>query len=195
MRRLRPIPTIIVALAIAAMVALGVWQLRRAEWKDAMIARFAEAQHRPAIAWPAIPRPGDELLFRRAEGFCLEVTGWATRAGRNRAGQTGWRHIAACRTGAEGPGMQVDMGWSQDPKVHPRWRGGPVRGVIEGDRDHLILLVSDRAAPGFAASAPPSVADLPNNHRGYAMQWFLFAATALIIYLIAALRGAKQRPG
>jgi surfeit locus 1 family protein len=36
---------------------------------------------------------------------------------------------------------------------------------------------------------------VPNNHRSYAVQWFLFAAAALIIYLLAVrgkLRGAAR---
>lgn len=185
MKRIPLIPTIIVGLAIAVMIALGLWQLRRGGEKEALLARYAQAEGLPPVAWPAVPPPDGRLLFRRAEGFCLEVTGWSERAGRNRAGQTGWRHIAACSTGAEGPGMQVDMGWSRDPKQAPRWDGGPVRGVIDSDREHLILLVSENAAPGLAPSAKPSLQDVPNNHRGYAVQWFLFALTAAVIYALA----------
>jgi surfeit locus 1 family protein len=194
-KRLPLIPTIVVGVAVAVMIALGVWQLRRAEWKDALIARYAQAAGLPEVAWPAVPPADQSLLFRRSQGFCLEVTGWTERAGHDRAGRTGWRHIASCRTGAEGPGMQVDMGWSQDPTLRPAWRGGVVRGTIDADRDHLILLVSDMAAPGLQPSAKPSATDLPNNHLGYAVQWFLFAATALLIYVLALWRrsrGASQ---
>ena len=31
----------------------------------------------------------------------------------------------------------------------------------------------------------PSDDSLPNNHRSYAVQWFLFAAVASIIYALA----------
>ena len=40
--------------------------------------------------------------------------------------------------------------------------------------------------------APPDPGDLPNNHLMYAGQWFFFALTALVIYLLA-LR--KRRRG
>ena len=43
-RRLPVLPTLVVAAAVAAMLALGVWQLRRAEWKADMIARYTQAQ-------------------------------------------------------------------------------------------------------------------------------------------------------
>jgi cytochrome oxidase assembly protein ShyY1 len=175
------------------MIALGFWQIRRAHWKEALLARYAAAEGLPPVAWPNIPPTDGSLLFRRATGLCLEVTGWAARAGHDRAGHPGWRHIASCRTGAEGPGMQVDMGWSNQSAAPRDWRGGPVAGVIDSDRDHVILLVSDVAAPGLAPSAPPSPADIPNNHRAYAVQWFLFAAVAVVIYLLALRRRSRDR--
>jgi len=191
--RLPLLPTLIVAAAVAAMVALGVWQLRRADWKDAMIARYAAAEQLPEIAWPTIPPADDDLLFRRASGFCLSVADWRTVAGRNAAGESGWSHIAACRTGgAEGPGMQVDMGWSKSSDPPRGWKGGAVRGVISPDKDYRIRLVSEEAAPGLMPSAPPSPADMPNNHLFYAIQWFLFALAALVIYLLALRK--RQAP-
>lgn len=194
MKRLPIIPTLVVGLAVAAMVGLGIWQLRRAEWKEGLIARYEAAAGLPPVAWPRVPPADGSLLFRRANGLCLEVTGWTARAGQNRAGASGWRHIAACRTGAEGPGMRVDMGWSNDSAAPKGWRGGPVSGVIERDRDHIILLVSDVAAPGLEPSARPSVANIPNNHRAYAVQWFLFAGVALVIYVLA-VRRRQVAPG
>ena len=107
------VPTIIVALAVLTMMGLGVWQLRRAAWKDGLVAQYASARLLPPTAFPSVPTDAESLLFRRAGGFCLQVTGWRASAGRNLAGVSGWRHVAACRTGGgEGPGMQVDMGWS-----------------------------------------------------------------------------------
>ena len=51
-----------------------------------------------------------------------------------------------------------------------------------------MRLVADGAAPGLQPSARPSIESIPNNHRGYAVQWFLFAATAIVIYLLALRR-------
>jgi cytochrome oxidase assembly protein ShyY1 len=33
---------------------------------------------------------------------------------------------------------------------------------------------------------------MPNNHLAYAVQWFLFAAIALIIYIIAVRRRLQR---
>jgi len=186
--RFRPIPTLVVALAVAAMVGLGIWQLRRAEWKDALLARYDQAARLPEIAWPAVPTDPERLYFRRAAGHCLEVVSWRAIAGRNLAGDPGWSHIASCRTGAEGPGIQVDAGWSRSAE-DPAWTGGPVRGVIAPDRLHAIRLVAAEPAPGLQPSAPPSRDTIPNNHRLYAIQWFLFALIAVVIYLLAVRRG------
>ena len=184
MMRFPPVATIVVAAAVATMIGLGVWQLGRMDEKEALIARYREAANLPPVAWPSVAPPDDSLLYRRAEGFCLEVTGWRSVAGRNAKDEPGWSHIAACRTGAEGPGMQVDMGWSKEPKA-PAWSGGPVSGVVAPDREHRIRLVSRNPAPGLAASAPPSPERTPNNHLAYAVQWFFFALAAAVIFLLA----------
>ena len=46
--------------------------------------------------------------------------------------------------------------------------------------------------PGLRASGVPSADDTPNNHFAYAVQWFLFAAAALVIYILAVRR--RLRP-
>jgi surfeit locus 1 family protein len=187
-RRLPIIPTIIVAAAVVTMIALGFWQLRRAEWKEALLARYEAAQTMPPIAFPTTPIGKALPLFRRASGLCLQpITARAT-AGRNRKGDRGYSHIVDCRTGAEGPGMSVDIGWSADPNAGKGWTGGPVSGVIAPDKKTRMRLVSDRGFAGLEPSAPPSTDSIPNNHRAYAVQWFLFALIALVIYGLA-LRG------
>ena len=185
------LPTLVVAATVATMVALGVWQLQRAAWKKDLLARYAHAQQLAPVAWPSIPFEPQDYYFRRADGFCLEVAGWRTTAGRSQADEPGWAHIAQCRTGAEGPGMQVDIGWSRssDPPV---WRGGAVSGIVAPDRKHGIRLVAAKPAPGLQPSQPPSPASIPDNHLLYAIQWFAFALAAVVIYLLALRRRGAQ---
>jgi len=192
MMRLPFWPTLLVAAAVATMIGLGVWQLQRSQEKTALIERFRAAAGQRPVAWPTLPPTDDALLYRRATGFCTEVTGWRAVAGRNRRGEAGWSHVAACRTGGyEGPGMQVDMGWSRDHRSPQSWRGGAVAGVIAPDREHRIRLVSDAPAPGLQPSGRPDPEALPNNHLMYAFQWFFFAAAAAVIYLLALRRRRK----
>src|SRR5436190_561635 len=100
--------------------------------------------------------------------------------------------VADCRTGAEGPGVAIELGWSKNPNAGHAFSGGLVSGVIAPDRMSRMRLVAASPGPGLVASAPPSPDIIPNNHLSYAVQWFLFAAIAVIIYLLA-LRGRWRR--
>ncbi len=191
MKRLPLLSTLIVALAVAAMIGLGIWQLHRADWKAGLLTRYQENMSLPEVAFPAVPVPDDALLFRHAHGYCLQAIDWTARAGRDRTGRSGWRHIAHCRTGAEGPGMAVDFGWSERSNPPVGYSGGPVSGILARDTAHVYLLVAEKAAPGLEPSALPSPADLPNNHLSYAVQWFLFAGVAVLIYLLALRQRLK----
>jgi surfeit locus 1 family protein len=185
-RRLPIIPTIIVMAAVAIMIGLGVWQLQRAKWKEGLLAQYVRAEQLPPIAYPTMPLRADQLpLFRHATGVCLRVVGHRAQAGENRAGEPGYVQIVDCVTGAEGPGMSVEVGWSKNPNAKIGWNGGPVSGMIAPDRVKGMRLVAASAPPGLEPSAPPSLATIPNNHRSYALQWFAFAVIALIIYGLA----------
>ncbi len=187
--RLPILPTILVAAAVAVMIGLGVWQTRRAEWKEGLLARYATADRQPSMAWPMIVGREEQLpLFRRASGLCLRPALTKAVAGRNRAGESGYVFLVDCVTGAEGPGMRVELGWSKNPKATFAWTGGPVSGVIAPDKQSRMRLVADRAPAGLEPSARPSLAAISNNHRLYAIQWFAFAVIALVIYALA-LRG------
>jgi cytochrome oxidase assembly protein ShyY1 len=193
-RRLPLIPTILVAAAIATMIALGLWQVRRAHEKEALLALYSAAPGLRPIAWPVTPPKAPLPLFRQASGNCLEVTGFRTAPGQNRKGEPGFLVIAECRTGAEGPGMAVELGWSKDPNAGRAYRGGLVSGTIAPDSGKRMRLVAASAGPGLALSAVPSPAMIPNNHRSYAVQWFLFAGIAAVIYVLALRarnRGSK----
>ena len=191
-QKLPIVPTILVALAVATMVGLGIWQLERRREKDALLATYAAAANRPPIGWPSVPPKEPLPLFRSATANCLSVIGFRTAAGQNLQGDPGFLIIADCRTGAEGPGVAIELGWSKNPNAGHAFSGGLVSGVIAPDRMSRMRLVAASPGPGLVASAPPSPDIIPNNHLSYAVQWFLFAAIAVIIYLLA-LRGRWRR--
>jgi cytochrome oxidase assembly protein ShyY1 len=194
-RRIPVIATVIVLAAVATMIGLGVWQLQRAKWKDSLISRYAEAERQPPITWPAVRPQADVLpLYRHATGMCTRVRGSRTGAGENRAGEPGYVHIVECAMGAEGPGMSVEVGWSKNPNAKVNWAGGLVSGIIAPDRKTQMRLVASSSPPGLEPSAEPSLSAIPNNHRSYAVQWFAFAITALVIYGIALRRRMRQGP-
>ena len=189
----RLIGGIVTALAVATMIGLGIWQLQRLGEKEALIARYeaAQADDAPEIAYPIFATQ-EAPLFRRAVLNCLEVTGWRHQAGANRAGRSGYVHVADCKTGVEGPGAAVEIGWSTRPEAGTDWQGGPVRGVIGPDEKYGFRLVSSDGRAGLEASAPPSTDAIRNNHFAYAIQWFAFAAIALVIFVLASRKAKRE---
>jgi len=200
-RRVPIVPTIVVAVAVAAMIALGLWQLvDRLPKKEAFLAQLAANPARPPIAFPRTP--DDRLLFRRTSGVCLQPVS-IKLAG---AGASGYRAIARCRTGAEGPGMIVQLGTTRDPNAKVAWAGGPVAGFIShapdgrsligslfDRRPQDMLLVAATPPAGLAPNGRPDIASVPNNHLAYGVQWFLFAGIASVIYVLAVVRRAPRR--
>jgi cytochrome oxidase assembly protein ShyY1 len=196
-RRIPAIPTIVVLAAVAVMIGLGVWQLQRARWKEAMLAQYARAEQLPPISFPTAPLHADQLpLFRHATGMCLRVAGERAQGGENRAGEPGYVRIVQCVTGPEGPGMAVEVGWSKDPNAKVNWGGGPVSGIIVPDKRMGMRLVAASAPPGLEPSRTPDVSSAsaitPAGHRGYAATWFALALVALAIYGFALRKRFKE---
>lgn len=204
-RRVPIVPTIVVLLAAVLMVRLGFWQIHRLHEKEALLARYGANQAKSTLPLAALFPVNDDALYRRTSAHCLSVVSWQAEAGRAVDGAPGWRHIAACRTGAEGPGVLVDMGISADA-ASPPWKGGPISGrltwapssqplvarLFAAPPPPTPMIVSDTAAPGLQPTAQPNPADIPNNHLSYAVQWFLFAGVALVIYGIALWQRARK---
>ncbi len=181
-RRIPIIPTIFVLAAVATMIGLGIWQLGRRAEKEALLARYEAAAQTDAPA--AFPLSGDAaaVLFRRSEVACAEVIAIEAVSGTSATGQKGWVQRAACAVG-EGILVRVDIGFSRDLTT-PAFTGGKVSGTIApGPR-----LVADPPLAGLQPMAKPDPGDLPNNHLAYAGQWFFFALTALVIYVLALRR-------
>jgi cytochrome oxidase assembly protein ShyY1 len=183
-KRLPLLPTLLVALAVATMTGLGIWQLQRKAEKEALLARYAAARDLPPVPWPGSIGVDQAPLFRRSTVECSSIRDWRTEGGRNRAGKTGWLHIASCSNGAT-----VVAGWSDRPDP-VRWAGGSIAGVIGADRQG-VRLVATAPAPGLQPPREPSAEDVPNNHLFYALQWFFFAGAAAVIYLLALRRRSR----
>lgn len=206
MRRLPLIPTLIVFAAVAAMIALGIWQLRRAEWKESLLASYRANAGEPALY--GLPPAGstDAVAFRRAHILCRITTAPTLLGGVDRLGRTGFRNIVGCAL-IDGRVIMADLGWraiDAEPDLPaPGQRieaGGRLipddvlaKRVLGGAPGATpLLLVLEGAVPGLSPSVPPSIETIPNNHRGYAGQWFLFAGVALVIYVLALRRRRRD---
>lgn len=202
----RLLPALIVGAAALVMVLLGVWQLRRAEEKALLLAMIERNVAAPAMAFPeGYVANRSALLFRKASALCSNPERQPAVGGIGPGAKAGWRHIVRCGTGAEGPGILVDIGWSPRFDAPWQWAGGPVSGTIAEMPQQAsvaerlfrappppeLVLIAARPVPPLAPTTPPSRADIPDNHRAYAVQWFLFAALSLLIYILAARRARR----
>jgi surfeit locus 1 family protein len=190
--------TLVVLFAVAAMIGLGVWQLGRADEKQAAIQRIAANVRAAPVA---VTRDLDlqANLFRPVRVEC--TGGSPTRlAG---AGKYGFRVIADCAAGLAAP-IAVQLGTVRQPAPTPAWAGGTVIGYIAQAPDSRSLLrqafdrspvglmvVANPPLAGLAANPPADLQGIPNNHRSYAVQWFAFAVIALVIYVLALRRRAQ----
>lgn len=177
-RRVPIFATIIVLAAVATMIGLGVWQLGRMDEKADLLASYeAAAKSGDEVAYP-FTGDGADVWFRRSRVTCDNVAKIDAVSGTSLRGAKGWVQRATCTSG-----VIVDLGYARDLAA-PEWTGGAVSGIIApGPR-----LVADPPLAGLQPMAKPDPGDLPNNHLAYAGQWFFFALTALVIYVLALKR-------
>lgn len=109
--------TLFAAIAFVVLVTLGMWQMRRLEWKEDLLARRAALAEAPAI-------PLEEALARTTDPAGLDLTRvWADCPGLDRApyqqvytlvqGRVAYRLVSACRLPEGGPfdAVLVDRGY------------------------------------------------------------------------------------
>jgi len=180
------IPTIAVAVAVVIMVMLGIWQLERADEKNAMVARYEAVRGQTdLVPFPRSEADMDKALYRRSEVNCTRVLSTRSTAARDPKGTSGLAQIARCKL-AGGGEAEIMLGWTARP-FDTLWKGGSVTGYVAPSKTGARLVASPPTF-GLQQLARPDPRNLPNNHLAYAGQWFFFALTALIIYIIALRR-------
>lgn len=184
MKRLPLVPTLIVLLAVPVMIALGFWQLRRAEWKEGLLARLEANAAAPLIEAPAeLAARKDELSFRKVRATCTEVAARSPTAARSVDGVSGYRQLIFCSR-ASGEPLLVSLGVAADPAAAVTVAPGAAFSgwLVPRGGTPAFLLVSETPLGALAAEAPPGLDTISNSHRGYAVQWFAFALILSIIY-------------
>jgi surfeit locus 1 family protein len=112
-RRFPWVLTVSAVVAIAVLVGLGAWQVRRLAWKTALLAKIAALSTAPARPIAEVLGAAAPADFRRVEAHCRP----GPQSGRTlyryavRDGRIGWRLLAVCHIAA-GPwdGVVVDRG-------------------------------------------------------------------------------------
>lgn len=190
LRRLPVIPTLLVLTAIAVMIRLGFWQLNRLHQKEALLTLYNQnVLLSSEAALPAEKAAREGAYFRHTRFECNSAGTTQPMAGHSAKGETGWAQWGECRLG-DGVRVDVNLGWSQAPAAM-NFSGGTISGIIAPDGPRSARVVADRPMNGLQPSAAPNPNDIPNNHLAYAIQWFLFAVTALVIYALAVRKRLK----
>ncbi len=204
------------AIATALLIALGVWQLHRRDWKAGILAQIDAAEQAPAQPLGATPpKPfakieasgtlGPEWALYGAD---VRETGAASQMG------SGLLEILH-RPGA--PPILVDLGWIPEggkpvsgpaqitgyvrPADHAGWLSAPDDPAarhfytLEPLTIGTALGVDNLAPFTIVALAPTSIAGAqpadalprpPNNHLQYAFTWFGLAAALIAVFVAYA---------
>lgn len=170
-----------VVLALPILVSFGVWQLQRAQWKEALLADLARNSSAPLLDLGTGPIP--ETAQFRLVRLTLDCPGGAAtlRAGRNLQGQSGYSALIDCKAGATT--VTRDTGWAPRPDAVtlPSVSAAFEGRLVKGAGDSWLLVQSSAEAP-LVPSASPGLETISNNHLSYAVQWLSFAAILAIIY-------------
>jgi surfeit locus 1 family protein len=144
----RPIPTVLAAAAVAAFVALGNWQLGRADEKRALSADFAAGG--PAIEWRRLPgdAPRYQRVFLRGRydpehQFLLDNRSHESVAG---------VEVLTPLVLDDGSAVLVNRGWLP-------W--GPTRGDLPpvdvgGEQRDVVGRIDELPRPGIWLKPPPA---------------------------------------
>jgi surfeit locus 1 family protein len=188
--------TVTVAICFAILVGLGVWQLQRLKWKEAILAHVAALQTAaPVPIGPVLDRAarGADIDFTRVSLVCpgLAEARFVQFYAIHEGGQAGWRLISACPVqSAAYRTIVVDRGFIPDtisarPPVDPAATAPvEVTGILrKPDRPSFVAprnrpphwFVRDVAAMARALGAPAPApvflfAETSSNPRFAALQ-------------------------
>ncbi|SHJ14089.1 SURF1 family protein [Wenxinia saemankumensis] len=213
MRRLL-FPLILGVAGTAALVALGLWQLARLDQKEEMIARIDAA-----IAADPVPLPAasEDYLAVAATGRVVgpvirfvysaeaEMAVAVLEAGERRVMID--LGLVPVRTDLPLPEGEVAVTGNLES---PEGNGSPVRldqpnarpardleGMAQALGTEPILLVVREMDPPLPGATPLPVGSdgIPNNHLGYAIQWFGMALVWAVMSVFLILRARRPDPG
>ena len=142
--------TLFMLAAMALLIGLGVWQIKRLHWKQGLLAQIAAAQNSPPAPLNVVlgqVRDGLSIDYRRVQADCpdVETTPFVRLFAVNDAG-AGYRVITACRL-ADAPfgSILVDRGFiTQEDAARLKPGAGraltqPVVGILRrGDPRNFV---------------------------------------------------------
>lgn len=207
------IPLVLALIVAVGCVRLGLWQLERLEQRRERNAAIEAGFRAPPIpAESAATAPRTTQRFRRVVASGRWNYGReSVIAGRTRSGSPGV-HIVTPMTLADGrTEILVNRGWVYSPDARSvdlaRWHEGD-RGEVLGyvdepppslrapnDQPYVVALADTNATADASRPVrlPPPPFDNEGPHLIYAVQWFSFAAIALIGTPLVVRRQRRRR--
>ena len=214
MRRLL-LPAISTAVMLAILIGLGVWQLERMAWKQGLLDQIAQAEAQPAIDLPVTPPAFAKI--RAVGNFRDDLWSLYGAQGRDTPQATIMGGQLLGVLDRPSGAVLVDLGWVPTAATHPKPGPAIVEGFIRPLEHPGLFAATDdvrtrrfytlnpeaigaalgvKLAPfTVVAIGPPGMPDPsrvlprpPNDHFGYALTWFSFAAILAIIFALHARR-------
>jgi surfeit locus 1 family protein len=221
MRRLI-LPLLFGLCGAAVLVALGLWQLQRLAWKEGVLAAIEARIGAPPAPLPPQPdaatdayravalsgrfagRALDVLasVRRRGPGYRV-VAAFETDDGRRILVDRGFVPEASRGAGhaADGPvAFAGNLHWPDETDrftpapdtARALWFARDVAAMAAALGTEPVLVVARDDTGGGVAPLPVDTAHIPNDHLGYAIQWFALAAVwtgMTLLYLWRIRRG------
>jgi surfeit locus 1 family protein len=206
------IPLVAAVVVAAVCVRLGLWQLDRLEERQARNATIAEAFRETPISAEIATRDSVARFQRVRVSGRWDYARETSIAGRTRNGSPGV-HVITPVIAGDGTVIFVNRGWVYSPDARTvdlsRWHEGEQAEVV-GYVDELpssiresaagslyVVALADSGGSSTGAEDRPARLQTPafadeGPHLSYAVQWFSFAAIALIGTPLV-VRGQRRR--
>jgi surfeit locus 1 family protein len=215
-------PVLMGIVGVAILMSLGFWQLNRMEEKRVYLDEIAARIGNAPIPLPAVPEEGPhkfQAVFAegRFTGEYLEVLAgqkgaspgvlvieaFALPGGRRIMVQRGFIEEEARgipRTPHEAK-VEGNLHWPQDtnrftPPPDEKtglWFARDVPAMAAKLKAESTLIIASQPTGDGIAPMPVDTSGIPNDHWGYAIQWFLLAATwaGMTVFLLWRIRTRK----
>lgn len=170
--RFRWVPTLLLALPVPLFVALGLWQLDRADQKRALAETLEARAELPRFAIAGSIADADALRYRPLEASGRYVPGLQFLIeGRRQAGKTGFHVITPLRTSGGGGLLLVNRGW-----IPATPRGEPTESPIPAGEVRVTGEAEIPSPPALVLHQGPDAAKDWGGRWPY-LTLDLFAAT------------------
>jgi surfeit locus 1 family protein len=210
---------------VAVLLALGFWQVRRLEWKEAYLAAIEARIEEEAVALPANPEQGTDQYRPVIVTGKFSDSGLRVLSSRKQIGP-GHRLIARFDTGDRA--ILVDRGFLRNADAAPdlpveevtltgnlMWpdetdsftpepdiagglwfaRDVPAMAAELGTEPVLLVVKVASYDPAPVLYAPVTTDGIPNDHRSYAITWFSLAAIWLAMTAYLFYRTLRAKKG